>query len=150
MKATCKLCNATIETPPDPNMDEGRERRELNTFWNRVAAHIDPRTRQCTANDQKLVHNRFAMAQQDNGWFQRWRLLACLNVLEPRLIDKQTEWRDYLHAITMQPETPAEEDLPYVCENPECQWKTAEYINGCPKCAELGLHFSVRAAAKVQ
>jgi hypothetical protein len=31
----------------------------------------------------------------------------------------------------------------WICENPECQASFAEYINGCPKCSERGLAFSV-------
>jgi hypothetical protein len=100
MKAACKLCGAVIETPPDPNMDDGRERRELNAFWNRVAAHIDPRSRQCTANDAKLPKARYAATMADNAWFQRWRLLACVTTTDEKLVGKKEEWRDYLHTIT--------------------------------------------------
>ena len=33
----------------------------------------------------------------------------------------------------------------WICENPECRSSFAEYINGCPKCSDRGLSFSVRA-----
>lgn len=100
MKGTCKLCNAVIETDPDPIMDEEHEKRERTAFFNRVAFHVDPRNRACRVNNQKLVVNRFVMQQQDNGWFQRWRLLACLNDLDAYSLAKQEEWRSYLHPIT--------------------------------------------------
>ena len=100
MKGTCKLCGAVIETDPDPVMDADHEKRTRNVFFNRIAFHIDPRNKRCTANDQKLTHNRFGMLTQDNGWFQRWRLLACLNDLDAYSLSKEEEWRSYLHTIT--------------------------------------------------
>lgn len=100
MKATCKLCGVVIETDPDPVMDEGREQRERMMFFNRVAFHIDPRNNRCLVNNRKFAQNRFAMTIQDNGWFQRWRLLACLDNLDPYSLSKQEEWREYLHTIT--------------------------------------------------
>jgi hypothetical protein len=102
MKATCKSCNAVIETEPDSVMDEGHERRELTAFWNRLAFHVDPRNRQC-ANDSKLVQSAFAAQQRDNGWFQRWRLLARCKDLDAFLLGKQEEWREYFHTITTAP-----------------------------------------------
>ena len=99
MKATCKLCNAVIETEPDTVLDEHRERRELTAFWNKLAFHIDPKNRRC-ANDSKLVQNAFAMTMQDNGWFQRWRLLARVTTTDEKLLVKMEEWREYLHTIT--------------------------------------------------
>ena len=120
MKAACKLCGTVIETDPDPNMDEGREQREKNQFWNRVAFHIDPKNRIChkewpdkdgqgrlRQNDRQLAVNRFTAVSQDNGWFQRWRLLACLDNLDVTLTAKQEEWREYLHLITAAPEADA-------------------------------------------
>jgi len=100
MKGTCKLCGAVIETDPDPIMDADHEKRERTAFFNRVAFHIDPRNKRCTANNQKVIVNRFAMQQQDNGWFQRWRLLACLNDIDAYSLAKEEEWRSYLHTIT--------------------------------------------------
>jgi hypothetical protein len=100
MKGTCKLCGAVIETDPDPVMDEQRQQRERTQFFNRIAFHIDPKNKRCTANNSKLPVNRFAIAMQDNGWFQRWRLLACLDNLDSYSLSKQEEWREYLHAIT--------------------------------------------------
>lgn len=100
MKGSCKLCGTVIETDPDPLMDEDHEKRERTAFFNRVAFHIDPRNKRCTANNQKLIGNRFAMLTQDNGWFQRWRLLACLSDLDAYSLLKQEEWRAYLDAIT--------------------------------------------------
>ncbi len=117
MRATCKLCNAVIETDPDPLMDDKREQRERTAFFNRVAFHIDPKNKRCSPRPvepekgyqstrgiplaQQLVHNRFAVTMQDNGWFQRWRLLACVRDLDPKLQEKQEEWREYLNTITM-------------------------------------------------
>lgn len=89
-----------IETDPDPVIDQDHEKRERTAFFNRVAFHIDPKNRRCTANNQKLVGNRFAMQTQDNGWFQRWRLLACLNDLDAYSLSKEEEWRSYLQTIT--------------------------------------------------
>lgn len=100
MKATCKLCGSVIETDPDPLMDEQRDQRERIAFFNRVAYHVDPRNKICHVNNQKFVAGRFAALSQDNGWFQRWRLLACLSDLDPILTGKQEEWREYLHLIT--------------------------------------------------
>jgi len=99
MKATCKLCGSVIETDPDPIMDEDHEKRERTAFFNRVAFHVDPRNKRCTANNQKIVQNRFAMLTQDNGWFQRWRLFACLDNLDAYSLEKQEEWRVYLSTI---------------------------------------------------
>jgi len=98
---TCKLCGALIEVPPDRMLDEGREQRARNVLFNRIAAHIDPKTNLCTANNKKLIPARFTMTMQDNGWFQRWRLLACCNVDNPALLAKSEEWRQYLHTITL-------------------------------------------------
>jgi hypothetical protein len=100
MKATCKLCGAVIESEPDAILDEGRDQRTLTAFWNRLAYHVNPESRQCTPTNLKLVRNRFAMTMQDNGWFQRWRLLACVTTVDPKLVSKQEEWREYLHTIT--------------------------------------------------
>ena len=79
-------------------------------FFNRVAFHIDPRNHRCLVNNQKFSANRYAMAMQDNGWFQRWRLLACLDNLDEKLTAKAEEWREYLHTITVPKpaETPTE------------------------------------------
>lgn len=48
-------------------------------------------------------------------------------------------------------EYPTPEPARWVCENPDCRTEFAEYVNGCPKCAEgriaqglPPLHFSVR------
>lgn len=100
MKGSCKLCGTVIETDPDPIMDADHEKRERNAFFNRIAFHIDPRNKRCTANDKKLPVNRYLMMTQDNGWFQRWRLLACLSDLDAYSLSKQEEWREYLHTIT--------------------------------------------------
>ena len=100
MKGSCKLCGAVIETDPDPLMDEDHEKRERTAFFNRVAFHIDPKNKVCRPNNQKLVLARFVALVQDNGWFQRWRLLACLNDLDAYSLSKQEEWRAYLHTIT--------------------------------------------------
>jgi hypothetical protein len=100
MKGSCKLCGAVIETDPDPIMDADHEKRERTAFFNRIAFHIDPRNKRCTATNQKLPVNRFLMLTQDNGWFQRWRLLACLDSLDGYSANKQEEWRGYLHTIT--------------------------------------------------
>jgi hypothetical protein len=97
VKGSCKLCGAVIETDPDPLMDEQREQRERTAFFNRVAYHIDPRNKICRSN---FVDGRFRQAMQENGWFQRWRLLACLSDLDPKSAAKQEEWREYLHTIT--------------------------------------------------
>jgi hypothetical protein len=100
VKGSCKLCGAVIETDPDPLMDEDHEKRERTAFFNRVAFHIDARNKRCTVNDKKLAINRYLMMTQDNGWFQRWRLLACLNDLDAYSLAKEEEWRSYLHTIT--------------------------------------------------
>jgi len=121
MKGSCKLCGAVIETDPDPIMDADHEKRERTVFFNRIAFHIDPRNHACTKRDrmageggyerspdrkeQQAQHNnyvraRFNMSMQENGWFQRWRLLACLDSLDPYSLSKQEEWREYLHTIT--------------------------------------------------
>lgn len=99
MKAVCKLCQAVIETEPDTVFDENRDKREFTAFWNRLAYHIDPRNRLC-ANDGRLVQAAFAKTQQDNGWFQRWRLLARVTTDDAKLLEKMEDWRDYLHTIT--------------------------------------------------
>jgi hypothetical protein len=109
MKATCKLCNAVIETPPDPHMDADRERRERTAFFQEVARHIDPRFKNCTANNQKSIPARMNQVTQDNGWFQRWRLLWLVDTTDEKLLAKKEEWREYLHAITAAVDTtPAE------------------------------------------
>ncbi len=100
MKGSCKLCGAVIETDPDPLMDEQRDQRERTAFFNRVAYHIDPRNKACRPNNAKLVVGRFNHAMQDNGWFQRWRLLACLSDLDEKLTAAANTWREYLHTIT--------------------------------------------------
>jgi hypothetical protein len=123
MKATCKLCGVVIETDPDPIMDDQRDQRERNTFFNRVAFHIDPRNKVCLVNNQKfsalatnalknVCANRFGHAMQDNGWFQRWRLLACLDNLDEKCTAKAEEWRDYLHTITAKPSSAPESSEP--------------------------------------
>jgi hypothetical protein len=118
VKGSCKLCGAVIETDPDPIMDEDHEKRERTAFFNRIAFHIDPRNKRCTANNQKLPVSRFNMLVQDNGWFQRWRLLACLDSLDAYSLAKQEEWRTYLHAITL-PRTDEQESAPPVEPKPE-------------------------------
>jgi hypothetical protein len=119
VKASCKLCGAVIQTDPDPLMDEQRDQRERTAFFNRVAYHIDPRNKICRPNNLKLVAGRFNMAMQDNGWFQRWRLLACLSDLDAKLTAKAEEWREYLHTITSElPRNAESESAPIVAPKP--------------------------------
>jgi hypothetical protein len=121
VKGSCKLCGAVIETDPDPLMDDQREQRERVEFFNRVAFHIDPKNHACELRQRKsgeggyqrthsirdeqvrhrkYVQARFAALTQDNGWFQRWRLLACLTDLDAYSLAKEEEWRSYLQTIT--------------------------------------------------
>jgi hypothetical protein len=121
MKGSCKLCGAVIETDPDPLMDADHEKRERTAFFNRIAFHIDPRNHACTKRErspgeggyerssdhkeQRAQHNKYVITRfnhtmQENGWFQRWRLLACLDSLDEYSLSKQEEWREYLHTIT--------------------------------------------------
>jgi hypothetical protein len=34
--------------------------------------------------------------------------------------------------------------MPWICQNPQCRKTFAEYINGCPACADKGGRHSVR------
>ena len=43
-----------------------------------------------------------------------------------------------------------QQEPPWICDNPDCRTEYAEYVNGCPKCSENKLHFSVRQHAAVQ
>ncbi len=121
MKGSCKLCGAVIETDPDPIMDEDHEKRERTAFFNRVAFHIDPKNKVCRVNNQKFVTGRFAALTQDNGWFQRWRLLACLSDLDPYSLGKQEEWREYLSTITSVEATNPEPVSPHSPRNADSE-----------------------------
>jgi hypothetical protein len=103
MKATCKMCGALIETPPDPMMDADREVRERRTFFQLIALHIDPKSGRCTPNNKKQIGARMAAVSQDNGWFQRWRLLHEVTDADPAIVEKVEGWREYLNAITTRP-----------------------------------------------
>lgn len=120
MKATCKLCGGEIDTAPfmDNIFDEGRETRERTLFFQHLSAHIDPRSRRCLANNrsvgehQELKRHRMIGITQDNGWFQRWRLLQEVTTDDPALLEKQIAWRRYLHHLmseTEQESTPQQQ-----------------------------------------
>lgn len=107
MKATCKLCGQTLETPPDNVFDKNRDARVRTAFFQMVARHIDPTSYLCqtpatqSAKTHQILRNtRMGIVTQDNGWFQRWRLLNVVDTLDPDLVAKKEEWRSYLHAIT--------------------------------------------------
>jgi hypothetical protein len=100
MTATCKLCGATIQTEPDNMFDEGRQARERAAFFQEIARHIEPRFKNCTARDQKTIPARMNQLTQDNGWFQRWRMLWLVETTDAHLREKAEEWREYLHSIT--------------------------------------------------
>jgi hypothetical protein len=61
--------------------------------------------------DWAKTQGRYGSVIQDNGWFQRWRLLHLVKCEEPGMIERAEQWRDYLHVIT----TP----LPETGEAPE-------------------------------
>jgi hypothetical protein len=109
MKATCKLCGATIETPADNIFDKDRDARERRAFFRAIAAHIEPAVAagqqpapagvpRCTA-DIDLVMARRQMVEQDNGWFQRWRLAQAVETEEPHILEKTTDWHSYFLAM---------------------------------------------------
>lgn len=103
MKGECRLCGRVIETPADPIFDAKRDERERRTFFQLIALHIDPNSRQCREPDHSKVKGRMAAVIQDNGWFQRWRLLHLVKTDEPDLLERSEQWRDYLHVITTRP-----------------------------------------------
>jgi hypothetical protein len=103
MKGECRLCGREIETPPDPVFDQKREERERRTFFQMIAAHIDPKIGLCAAPDPAAIRGRMNSVIQDNGWFQRWRLLHLVKCEDPAMIERAEQWREFLHVITTMP-----------------------------------------------
>ena len=125
MKATCKLCGALIDTSArmDNLFDEKREERERKLFFEMAWLHMQDRNRCAGAGGEKaavaLGQQRIVGITQDNGWFQRWRLLQEVETSDPQLIAKKREWREYLHTLTgilleeleNRPSAPAEKNI---------------------------------------